>query len=85
VSVSVNGPSQEKGKLFREGVILSSVLVGLIILAIRPFGFRAFVNGLGHDNVFSFLLVVSVIAVVLAMMQRIGLIFSNEVERQAHV
>jgi hypothetical protein len=37
VSASVNWPSQEKRKLFSEGVVLSSVLVGLMVLAIRPF------------------------------------------------
>jgi hypothetical protein len=65
VSASVNWPSREKRKLFREGAVLLSVLVILMVLAIRPFGFKAFVNGLVHDNVFSLLLVVSVIAVVL--------------------
>jgi hypothetical protein len=61
--------------------ILSSIFVGLMILAIRPFGFRTFLNGLGHENIFSLLLVASAVAVVLVMMQRVGLIFPDEPER----
>jgi hypothetical protein len=77
---STDWASHEKQKLLREIAILSSILVGLMILAIRPFGFRTFLNGLGHDNIFSLLLVSSAVAVVLVMMQRIGLIFPNEAE-----
>ncbi len=71
---SDNWASYEKYKLLKEIVILSSIFVGLMILAIRPFGFRTFLHGLGHDNVFSILLVASAVAVVLVMAQRIGLI-----------
>jgi hypothetical protein len=53
-----------------------------MILAVRPFGFRTFLNGLGHDNIFSLLLVASAVAVMLVMMQRIGLIFPNDAERE---
>lgn len=60
--------------------ILSSIFVGLMILAIRPFGFKTFLNGLGHDNIFSLLLVACAVAVVLVTMQRIGLISPNEAE-----
>jgi hypothetical protein len=55
-----------------------------MILAIRPFGFRTFLNGLGHDNIFSLLLVASAVAVILVMMQRIGLIFPGESEREQY-
>jgi hypothetical protein len=68
--------------LLREIVILSSIFVGLAILAVRPFGFRTFLHGLGHDNVFSLLLVVSAVAVGLVMMQRIGLISLDKVEEE---
>jgi hypothetical protein len=53
-----------------------------MILAIRPFGFRTFLQGLGHDNVFSLLLVASAVAVVLVMAQRIGLISPDVAERE---
>jgi hypothetical protein len=56
----------------------------LMILAIRPFGFRTFLNGLGHDNILSLLLVASVVAVILVMVQRIGLIFPDEPEREQY-
>ncbi|HET7148194.1 MAG TPA: hypothetical protein VFI73_06800 [Candidatus Nitrosopolaris sp.] len=71
-SQSADSASQEKRKLSREMAILSSIFVGLMILAIRPFGFRTFLNGLGHANIFSLLLVASAVAVILVMMQRIG-------------
>ena len=63
-------------------IVLSLTFVSLMILAVRPFGFRTFLNGLGHDNIFSLLLVASAVAVMLVMMQRIGLIFPNDAERE---
>lgn len=80
-SPSADSASHEKRKLLREMTILSSIFVGLMILAIRPFGFRTFLNGLGHDNILSLLLVASVVAVIFVTMQRIGLIFPDEPER----
>lgn len=70
----------EKRKLLRELVILSSVFAGLAVLAVRPFGFRTFLNALGHDNIFSLLLIVAAVAVILIMLQRLGLIFPDQVE-----
>ena len=64
--------------------ILTPILVALMILSVRPFGFRTFLSGLGHDNIFSLLLVASAVAVVLVMMQRIGLIFPYEPEREQY-
>jgi hypothetical protein len=80
-SSSANSTSHEKYKLLKEITILSSILVGLMILAIRPFGFRTFLQGLGHDSVFSILLVASAVAVVFVMAQRIGLISPDEADR----
>jgi len=60
--------------LLREIVILS------IVLAVRPFGFTTFVNGLGHDNIFSLLLVASAVAIFLVLLQRMGVIFPDELE-----
>ena len=57
--------------------ILTSILVALMSLAVRPFGFRIFLSGLGHDNIFSLLLVASAVAVVLVMVQRTGLMFPD--------
>ncbi len=56
--------------MLKEITILPSTFIGLIIFAIRPFGFRTFLQGLGHDNVFSILLVASAVAVALVMAQR---------------
>jgi hypothetical protein len=83
-SPSADWISHEKRKLLREMTVLSSIFVGLMILAIRPFGFRTFLNGLGHDNIFSLLLVASAVAVVLVMLQRTGLMFPDggEMEEQ---
>jgi hypothetical protein len=70
--------------VLREMAILTSILVALMSLAVRPFGFRTFLNGLGHDNILSLLLVVSAVAVVLVMLQRTGLMFPDggEMEEQ---
>ena len=83
-SPSADWVSREKRKLLREMAILSSIFVGLMILAVRPFGFRTFLNGLGHDNIFSLLLVGCVVAVALVMVQRIGLICWNEAESEEY-
>jgi hypothetical protein len=62
-------------------ITISSTFIGLIIFAIRPFGFRTFLQGLGHDNVVSILLVASAVTVALVMTQRTGLISPDEVKR----
>jgi len=80
-SPSADWASNERRKLLREMTILTSIFIGLMILAIRPFGFRTFLSGLGHDNIFSLLLVASAVAVVLVMVQRTGLMFPDRVER----
>lgn len=81
-SVSFNGQtSHEKRKFLREMAGLSTIFVALLILAVRPFGFRTFVNGLGHDNIFSLLLVASAVAIFLVLLQRIGLIFPDDADR----
>jgi len=81
-SPSADWASHEKRKLLREMTVLASIFVGLMILAIRPFGFRTFLNGLGHDNIFSLLLVASAVAVVLVMLQRTGWMFPDGGERE---
>jgi hypothetical protein len=56
-----------------------------MILAIRPFGFRTFLNGLGHDNILSLLLVASAVAVVLVIFQRTGLMFPDRAEMEENI
>lgn len=72
---SANGRTSHN--ITREMAILLSVLVGLLILSVRPFGFRTFINGLGHDNIFSLLLVVSAVGICIVLLQRAGVIFSD--------
>jgi len=84
-SPSADRASNEKRKLLREMTILTSILVALVALAIRPFGFRTFLSGLGHDNIFSLLLVASVVAVVLAMFQRTGLMFPDRPDKKKQI
>jgi hypothetical protein len=79
-STSTDWTSDERHKLLREMAILTSILAGLIILAIRPFGFRTFLNGLAHDNIFALLLVASAVAVVIVIVQRTGLMFPDRAE-----
>jgi hypothetical protein len=78
-SPSADWVSHEKGKGLRETTILASILVDLMILAIRPFGSRIFLSGLGYDNIFSLLLVSSTVSVALVMPQ--GLMFPDASER----
>jgi hypothetical protein len=68
-SPSADWASHERRKLLREMTILTSLFVGLMILAIRPFGFRTFLSGLGHDNIFALLLLASAVAVVLVILR----------------
>jgi hypothetical protein len=74
--------SYERRKLLREMAILVSILVALIILAIRPFGFRIFLIGIRHDNIFALLLLAFAVAVVLVLFQRTGLMFPDGVQRE---
>ncbi|MGA9171138.1 MAG: hypothetical protein WCF03_15945 [Nitrososphaeraceae archaeon] len=63
--------------LTRELAILTSALVTLLFMATRPFGFRTFLHALGHNNVFSLLLVASAVGIVLVMMQSLRIIFPD--------
>jgi hypothetical protein len=72
--ISNNG---KNNRVAKEIITLSSILVALLILAIRPFGFRTFLHGLQHDSILSLFLVASIVGVVLVMMQRLGLIFPD--------
>lgn len=67
VSMPDNSHLPKQASLERRKVLS----VGLVILSIRPFGFRTFLNGLGHDNIFSLSLIVSLVPVVLVISQRI--------------
>jgi hypothetical protein len=67
----------KNNRVAKEIIILSSILVSLLILVIRPFGFRTFLHGLQHDSIFFLFLVTSIVGVVLVIMQRLGLIFPD--------
>jgi len=66
--------SQHSGN--REIGILFAILGGLLVLVFRPFGYSTFLAQLGHHNVFAILLLVSIIAVILLILQRLQLIFT---------
>jgi hypothetical protein len=59
-------------------LILLGILVGLFILAFRPFGFRTFVHGLEIHSLFPLLLVTSIIGVCMVLLQRAGVIFAED-------
>ncbi len=61
-----------------EFVILLSLLAGLIILAIRPFGFRTFLHDMAHGELYPMIIVFGIIAVILVLMQRFGIIFAKQ-------
>ncbi|MBV9178280.1 MAG: hypothetical protein JO297_14725, partial [Nitrososphaeraceae archaeon] len=76
-STSADQTSYSNKNLGRELAILLLVLVALLFLAARPFGFRTFLHALGHNNVLPLLLVASAIGIVLVIMQRLGIIFPD--------
>ena len=45
------------------GLMILGLLAGLLILMFRPFGFRAFLYGLEHNNIYSLLLLVCIIGI----------------------
>lgn len=69
--------STNDGKII--GYVLICILIALVILAFRPFGFRTFLHGLEHDNFFSLLLVISIVAICLVIVQRAGIIFADKI------
>lgn len=58
-------------------LLLLGVLAGLLVLVVRPFGYRMFQIGLGEHNVFAIILVFGIVGVILVMMQRMGTIFAD--------
>lgn len=58
-------------------LMLLGILGGLLILMVRPFGFRTFLHGLEHNNFYSLILMVCIIGICFAMLQRAGIIFSD--------
>jgi|GEM_PF-3897329 uncharacterized membrane protein len=74
---SSSNSSTKDGKIM--GYVLICILIALVILAFRPFGFRTFLHGLEHDNFFSLLLVISIVAICLVIVQRAGIIFADKV------
>ena len=69
--------STNDGKII--GYVLICILIALVILAFRPFGFRTFLHGLERDNFFSLLLVISIVAICLVIVQRAGIIFADKI------
>ena len=57
--------------------MLFGILCGLLILMIRPFGFRTFLHGLEYNNIYSLLLMVCIVGVCFVILQRAGIIFSD--------
>lgn len=58
-------------------VILLGILVGMLILVVRPFGYRMFQINLEQHNVFAVLLVVGIVGITLVILQRLGIIFAD--------
>lgn len=75
---NANSGSHSKTKSLRfELVILLSILGGLCFLAFRPFGFRTFLSGLSHGEIYSMAILVGILAILFVIMQRLGIIFYN--------
>ena len=61
-------------------VILLLLLFGFAILAARPFGFRTFLASMEHGALYPIVIVFGIIAVILVLMQRLGIIFVESSE-----
>ena len=61
-------------------VILLLLLFGFAILAVRPFGFRTFLASMAHGGLYPIVIVFGIIAVILVLMQRLGIIFVESSE-----
>jgi hypothetical protein len=64
-------------RLKKELAILFAVLAALIVLSVRPFGFRHFLHGLANNELFSVLIVMGMVGVSLVIFQRVGMIFPD--------
>ena len=56
-------------------IILVSLLACFTILVARPFGFRTFLSSMEHGGLFPILIIFGIIAAILVLMQRLGIIF----------
>ncbi len=70
-------PSLDDKRLKKELMVLFVILVALGTLAVRPFGFRNFLHGLGNNDLFSIVLIVAIVGVAIVMLQRLGIIFPD--------
>ncbi|MBI3642124.1 MAG: hypothetical protein HY222_07005 [Thaumarchaeota archaeon] len=61
----------------RDVVILLGILAGMLILVVRPFGYRMFQIGLDQHNVVYVLLVLGIVGITLVVLQRLGIIFAD--------
>ncbi|MFZ1076362.1 MAG: hypothetical protein WAN47_02900 [Nitrosotalea sp.] len=61
----------------RDVVILLGILAGMIILVVRPFGYRVFKIGLDQHNVLPVILLVGIVGIILVILQRLGIIFAD--------
>ena len=69
-------------RLGREMVALTAILIALIGLSVRPFGFRYFIHGLASNQLFSLSIVVGIVVVCVVMLQRMGIIFPDASTRR---
>jgi hypothetical protein len=70
-------PKTATMRLKFELALLLSIFAGLSILAFRPFGFRTFLSGISHNEIYSMMILVGIVAVIFVIMQRLGMIFDN--------
>ncbi len=74
--------SLDEKRLGKEMAILSAILVALIALSVRPFGFRNFLHGLASNQLFSLFLIMGIVGVFFIMLQRLGIIFPDTPSRK---
>ena len=62
--------------------MLLGILIVLLTLMVRPFGFRTFLHGLRENSIFSLLLVICIVGIILVILQRAEIIFNENTYAQ---
>jgi len=80
----MSGHSQEhstsNSRSTREFAILLAIFATLLVLVFRPFGYKTFQIDLQEHNILAVILIVGIVAAVLMIMQRLGIIFADYVK-----
>lgn len=67
--------------LGRKLAVLLAIFAGLIVLVFRPFGYKMFQIELQQHNILALILVLGIVAVILVILQQLGIIFADYTDK----